>query len=282
MEEGEEGKRELAIAIERENYLKRISDIKLNLLTHRFLPVHDRDWLLVRSKLILLYNTYYRKYSIRLCAKCLTIYSSNRGMKHQEISIRSVFDHIQPIKAQGEEIAVFFAMNGRTRTADNGELLVGVPSFDYPCEDIYRFLDGSSMPKRSKENDTNDEAIPLKVQEPMIIISETDKMVLKQKKKTRQLFNKQEERDQNKKEKHLEIPIQKVIQQRKVVDIKTPEKLSKRAPERRYYDISIYDQRLERSGIKNKLKSPMKPFIVSTANGYSYSKQGLRDDIRDK
>ena len=283
MEEGKEMKEELEIVIERENYLKRIRDIKLNLLTHRFLPVDDTDWLLVRSKLISLYNTYYRKYAIRLCSKCLTIYSSNRGMNHEEISVSSVFDHIHPIKAQGDEIAAFFAKNGRTRTTDDGKVLVGVPSFDHPCLPIYRFLDGSSKPQEREENQMGKDGITLKVQEPLIVVSNTEKMVLKQKERAKPHLEKHLGSTEKKKGELVLTPIKKEKQDRYQQGIRTSEMLSKREPEKTNRKKKMKQMKVQRFDLKNTLKSPMKPpFVVSTASNSRSLLQGLIDDLNTK
>ena len=248
---------------------KKERDIMINLLAHRFLKTDDEDWRIVKSRLIELYKIYYKTRAVRLCVECLTIYSSNRKMAHNNISVSSIFDQINPINASQKELIEFFAKNGRTKNDNEGNTLIGVPTFDHPCLPIYRFLDGSSIPKRFAEKQMETEGREFKVQEPMVILSTTEKIVVKQKEKNKLLCYKQLKETQKKKGSQIAKPDKIQRKESKLLDTKGPEQLFKREPERKNAETTMQKKKLNGSDIKNSLKSPMKPpFVVPKASGH--------------
>ena len=248
---------------------KKERDIRINLLAHRFLGAQDDDWRIVKSRLIELYKIYFKTRAVRLCAECLTIYSSNRKMIHSKISVASIFDHINPNKQSKDEIAEFFAKNGRTKKDDEGNILIGVPTFDHPCLSIYRFLDGSSLPERFKEKEVETEMPSYKAQKPMIVFSTLEQMMMIQKDKAEPLLKKHLEKTEIKKGEDMFGQGQNGNQEKISEIMKTPEHLSKRRPERRTYNKNILEKKVERSNLKTPLKSPIKPFIIHTGGTHN-------------
>ena len=283
MQGKEDNMTEMTEEIEDLIYDKKERDIRMNLLAHRFLLAEDEDWRIVKTRLIELYKIYYKTRAVRLCVDCLTIYSSNRKMTHNGISVHSIFDQINPSSATKEEIAKFFAKNGRTKKDNEGNTLIGVPTFDHPCLPIYRFLDGSSIPQAFQEKQVDKEAMLLKVEEPLIITSTTEKMMLKQKERAKGRPNEQLGNTEKKKPGQFGTPVKKEKQGKYQQDISTSEMLSKRQPEKRNRTNNMQEMKVQKFDLKNTLKSPMKPpFIVSTATNSRGLLQGLIDDLNTK
>ena len=260
-------------------YDKKERDIRLNQLSHRFLRAEDEDWRIVKTRLIELYKIYYKTRAVRLCVECLTIYSSNRKMTHNNISVSSIFDQINPINASQKEIVDFFEKNGRTRNDNKGNTLIGVPTFDHPCLPIYRFLDGSSIPKRFAEKQMESKGKEFKVEEPMLILSTTEKVEVKQK-TNKLLCNEPVEETQKNKGRQIVKPEQLKKNERKPLGTKTPEQLFKREPEKKNTEIIIQKKKLDGSDIKTSLKSPIKPpFVVPKGSGHTNILKGLMEKL---
>ena len=270
------------IEIEEEMINKKERDIRVSLLAHRFLRADDKDWRLVKGKLIDLFHVNRKQFADKLCVKCLTVYSSNRGLKHQNVSVSSIFDHINPRKAEDKEIAEFFAKNGRTKRDNDGMLLIGVPTFHHPCLPIYRFLEGSTVPECFREKDNEEEPRLLYFQEPMIITKILEKIQIKPRKQKKSLHQEQLQKIEKKNSNPFLTPNQK---EKKIItptDIKTPESLLKREPVTTPWLKERFKNSTDKSKSKIKMKSTILPFVVHTGRAPKSLMQELINDLKDK
>ena len=110
---------------------------------HRFLRIEDKNWDLLRDKLIDMSQKYGSRQAVQLCPVCLSLFLSNSLKRHSQISIGSLFLRFDPAEHTSEEVAKIFQEHGRIRTRKNGEILVGFPSFNQVCIPDHSSLEGS-------------------------------------------------------------------------------------------------------------------------------------------
>ena len=132
-------------------------ECRLVMLYHRFIPVDDQDWALVREKLIHMRERYGSKQAVQLCSVCLSLFLSNSLKKHERISIGSLFLRFNPADKTPQQIAEVFEQHGRIKKKKNGEILVGVPAFNQICIPDHRWLKGSTMGSHGDPNDKKKE-----------------------------------------------------------------------------------------------------------------------------
>ena len=148
-----QNKQEKAEKVAREN-LKRRNEQILTSLCHSFHPVDSVVWDSLKEKLLDLEKKYYRKKSIFLCARCMTISTTAYRIPHDDITVRSLPDKIDIGASEGVDIGKFFLEYGRHKEDGENKIIVCFPSFNFDCDQIYHALEGS----KKVENDEKPEA----------------------------------------------------------------------------------------------------------------------------
>ena len=135
---------------------------------HRFLSVEDKNWGLLRDKLIYMSQKYGSRQAVQLCPVCLSLFLSNSLKRHSQISIGSLFLRFNPEEHTSKELAEIFQKHGRIKTKKNGGILVGFPSFNQVCIPDHSSLEGSTI--QYKSNDKREET-SREIAEPKVVKS---------------------------------------------------------------------------------------------------------------
>ena len=137
----------------RNNRFEEEKESRLLMQYHRFLSIEDKNWGLLREKLIHLRQIYGWKQALQLCPICLSLFLSNSLKKHAQISIGSLFLRFDPAEHTSKEVAQLFQEHGRIKTKKNGDVLVGFPSFNQVCIQDHSSLEGSTIQFHSSCNE---------------------------------------------------------------------------------------------------------------------------------
>ena len=127
----------------RNNRFEEEKESRLIMQYHRFLRIEDKNWDLLREKLIDMSQKYGCKQALQLCPVCLCLFLSNSLKKHAQISIGSLFLRFNPAEHTSKEVAKVFQEHGRIKMMKNGDILVGFPSFNQVCIPDHSSLEGS-------------------------------------------------------------------------------------------------------------------------------------------
>ena len=127
----------------RSNRFEEEKESRLLMQYHRFLSIEDKNWDLLREKLIDMSHKYGCKQALQLCPVCLSLFLSNSLKKHAQISIGSLFLRFNPAEHTSKEVAKIFQEHGRIKIKKNGDILVGFPSFNQVCIPDHSSLQGS-------------------------------------------------------------------------------------------------------------------------------------------
>ena len=147
------------------------------MMFHRFISAEDPFWSIFQEKLVHMKELYAGKHAIQLCPVCLTLYVCGSPKKHPSSTIGSLFLAFNPSEKTPKEIAEVFRDNGRIKLKKNGEVLVGVPSFNQICISDHRTLQGSlvSSEFRKREGESaektkkDDKNVQLSQRKPAIV-----------------------------------------------------------------------------------------------------------------
>ena len=137
-----QSKQENLEKIAREN-LKRRNEQILTSLCHSFHPVDSVVWDSLKEKLLDLEEKYYKKKSIFLCAKCMTISTPAFKIPHDDITVNSLPYMIDIGASERVNIGEFFLKYGRHKEDRENKIIVCFPSFNFDCNQTYHQLEGS-------------------------------------------------------------------------------------------------------------------------------------------
>lgn len=109
----------------------------LNSLTHQFLPRGHFGWEILYEKLLFLKEVHGKRHSVGLCRNCLSLISKHNKWKHESMVIRSLFIRDELLELSPDSVQEFFARHGRSKKMINGELFIGFPGYDMPCNEKF-------------------------------------------------------------------------------------------------------------------------------------------------
>ena len=114
-------------------------ELRLTGLTHQFLSRTQTHWSLLFEKLSLLQDAYKDQLAMRLCRRCLCFYNCKLGVKHEDITINSLFKLFDFKLQTASDLVNLLKEHGRAIRNFSGEELIGFPGFNLECGDDYYF-----------------------------------------------------------------------------------------------------------------------------------------------